>query len=129
MHASNLARFAFVYKGSMLVLRNVGPAGAGKEGRYDSFLAGLLGGYTVFGRSKTSLSQQVLLFGYILDERYGAGQEEELTVTRLSSTSLRVWYLLLPSSLSSLACTRYPTLSAPMLVPRLPTTHGRYLQV
>lgn len=62
MHASNLARFAFVYKGSMLVLRNVGPAGAGKEGRYDSFLAGLLGGYTVFGRSKTSLSQQIVIY-------------------------------------------------------------------
>ena len=46
----------------MLVLRNLGPAGAGKEGRYDSFLSGLLGGYAVFGRNKTSLSQQVRLW-------------------------------------------------------------------
>lgn len=61
MHATNLATFAFIYKSSMLVLRNVGSASAGKEGRYDSFFSGLLGGYAVFGRQKTSLSQQVRL--------------------------------------------------------------------
>lgn len=31
----------------------------GKEGRYDSFFAGLLGGYAVFGRNSGSVSQQV----------------------------------------------------------------------
>ena len=30
-----------------------------KEGRYDAFMAGLLGGYVVFGRSHGSVSQQV----------------------------------------------------------------------
>ncbi|GAB1194483.1 hypothetical protein APSETT444_003729 [Aspergillus pseudonomiae] len=58
-HARNLATFAFIYKSSMLVLRNVNPSGVGKEGRFDSFFAGLLGGYAVFGRNKTSITQQV----------------------------------------------------------------------
>lgn len=43
----------------MIVLRNIPPAGSGKEGRYDSFFAGLLGGYAVFGRQRGSISQQV----------------------------------------------------------------------
>lgn len=43
----------------MIVLRNLNPAGVGKEGHYDSFLAGLLGGYAVFGRHKSSITQQV----------------------------------------------------------------------
>jgi peroxisomal membrane protein 4 len=51
-HASNLARFAVVYKTSMLVLRLFNPVNSGKEGPYDTFFAGLLGGYTVFGRAK-----------------------------------------------------------------------------
>lgn len=43
----------------MIVLRNISPPGSGKEGRYDSFFAGLLGGYAVFGRQRGSISQQV----------------------------------------------------------------------
>jgi peroxisomal membrane protein 4 len=43
----------------MILLRNINPTGAGKEGRYDSFFAGLLGGYAVFGRQRGSVSQQV----------------------------------------------------------------------
>lgn len=58
LHARNLATFALIYKASMIVLRNI-PAGAGKEGRYDSFFAGLLGGYAVFGRQPGSISKQV----------------------------------------------------------------------
>jgi hypothetical protein len=57
-HARNLATFAVIYKASMVLLRNL-PGGAGKEGRYDSFFAGLLGGYAVFGRQPGSISQQV----------------------------------------------------------------------
>lgn len=58
-HARNLATFAVIYKASLIVLRNISPAGSGKEGRYDSFFAGLLGGYVVFGRQPGSVSQQV----------------------------------------------------------------------
>ncbi|THC91662.1 hypothetical protein EYZ11_008882 [Aspergillus tanneri] len=61
-HARNLATFALIYKSSMIVLRNVNPTGVGKEGRYDSFFAGLLGGYAVFGRHKTSITQQIVIY-------------------------------------------------------------------
>jgi len=44
----------------MLALRNLNTSSAGKENRYDSFFAGLLGGYAVFGRNQTSVTQQVL---------------------------------------------------------------------
>lgn len=45
----------------MILLRNLSVSGIEKEGRYDSFMAGLLGGYVVFGRNRGSLSQQVRL--------------------------------------------------------------------
>ncbi|KKK26860.1 peroxisomal membrane protein [Aspergillus rambellii] len=61
-HARNLATFALVYKSSLIVLRNVNPAGVGKEGQYDSFFAGLLGGYAVFGRHKSSITQQIVIY-------------------------------------------------------------------
>ncbi|GAA89305.1 peroxisomal membrane protein (PmpP24) [Aspergillus luchuensis IFO 4308] len=40
-HARNLATFALIWKGVMLALRNINPTTGGKEGRYDSFMAGL----------------------------------------------------------------------------------------
>jgi peroxisomal membrane protein 4 len=61
-HARNLAVFALIYKSSMIVLRNVNPAAVGKEGKYDSFFAGLLGGYAVFGRHKSSITQQIVIY-------------------------------------------------------------------
>ncbi|OQE23248.1 hypothetical protein PENSTE_c009G09285 [Penicillium steckii] len=62
LHARNLATFAVIYKLSMIVLRNINPADVGKEGRYDSFFAGLLGGYAVFGRQRGSISQQIVIY-------------------------------------------------------------------
>ncbi|KAF1959079.1 mitochondrial carrier [Byssothecium circinans] len=60
-HARNLGLFALVYKSSMLFLRNTSPTG--KERHYDAFLAGLLGGYTVFGRTiHNSVSQQIVIY-------------------------------------------------------------------
>lgn len=60
-HARNLGLFALVYKSSMLFLRHTSPTG--KERHYDAFLAGLLGGYTVFGRSiHSSVSQQIVIY-------------------------------------------------------------------
>lgn len=61
-HARNLATFAFIYKATMLVLRNVNPTATAKEGRYDSFFAGALGGYAVFGRHKSSITQQIVIY-------------------------------------------------------------------
>ncbi|KAK0392558.1 hypothetical protein NLU13_2053 [Sarocladium strictum] len=66
-HASNLARFAMIYKLSTLALKHYGPT-PGKEGPYDSFLGGLVGGYFIFGtRSKrtgriSSINQQIVIY-------------------------------------------------------------------
>jgi len=58
-HARNLASFAVVYKTSMLILRII----HGKEGAYDTFFAGLLGGYTIFGSAKQgSVNQQIVIY-------------------------------------------------------------------
>jgi hypothetical protein len=60
-HARNLGLFALVYKSAMLFLKHTSPTG--KERHYDSFLAGLLGGYTVFGRTiHNSVSQQIVIY-------------------------------------------------------------------
>lgn len=62
-HAWNLARFATVYKTSMLVLSMLNPKNPGKEGPYDTFFAGLLGGYTVFGRGNPgAVKQQIVIY-------------------------------------------------------------------
>ncbi|KAH6854530.1 Tim17/Tim22/Tim23/Pmp24 family-domain-containing protein [Chaetomium sp. MPI-CAGE-AT-0009] len=64
-HARNLATFATIYKITCLLLKRFA---GGKEGPYDSFLAGLLGGYVVFGqRSRRSgkipsVNQQIVIY-------------------------------------------------------------------
>ncbi|KAF1989609.1 putative peroxisomal membrane protein [Aulographum hederae CBS 113979] len=59
-HALNLGRFALIYKGTMLLLRRTSPGG--KENTFDSFLAGLAGGYYVFGRRQNSVNQQIVIY-------------------------------------------------------------------
>ena len=67
-HARNLATFAVIYKSIMLVLKQspdpISPASVvGKEGSYDAFLAGLIGGYAVFGRGhQSSVNQQIVIY-------------------------------------------------------------------
>jgi peroxisomal membrane protein 4 len=61
-HASNLARFALLYKSGMILLRK---ANAGKEAPVHSFLSGLHGGYWVFGHgkgAKSSVNQQIVIY-------------------------------------------------------------------
>ncbi|KAI1088360.1 peroxisomal membrane protein 4 [Rostrohypoxylon terebratum] len=66
-HAQNLARFAVTYKLVCYLLKHWG-ATPGKEGRYDTLLAGLVGGYAVFGgREKrsgkiNSVSMQIVVY-------------------------------------------------------------------
>lgn len=66
-HARNLAKFATIYKLTCVLLKRYGST-PGKEGPYDSFIAGLLGGYIVFGqRSKrsgkiSSVNQQIVIY-------------------------------------------------------------------
>lgn len=69
-HAQNLAKYATVYKITMLLLKHMG-SDPGKEGPYDTFFAGLLGGYLVFGRRSkkghvSSVSKQIVIFGMSL---------------------------------------------------------------
>lgn len=66
-HATNLAKYATVYKTTMYILKHLG-ANPGKEGHFDTFFAGLLGGYLVFGRRTkhgniSSISKQIVIFG------------------------------------------------------------------
>ncbi|KAK6336372.1 hypothetical protein TWF696_001933 [Orbilia brochopaga] len=58
-HARNLGTFVLIYKAAMLALRTLSKT----ESRTDSFLAGLLGGYYVFGRNgNSSVNQQICLY-------------------------------------------------------------------
>ncbi|KAL6720666.1 hypothetical protein ACLMJK_002591 [Lecanora helva] len=60
-HARNLATFAFTYKASMVLLRRASLSG--KEHASHSFLAGLTGGYLVFGRGiQSSVNQQIVIY-------------------------------------------------------------------
>lgn len=54
-HARNLAFFATIYKTLLIVQRRM----HGKERPLDSFLAGLVGGYMVFGENN-NVNQQVI---------------------------------------------------------------------
>lgn len=58
-HASNLARFAFMYKAGVLALRKTN---GDKELGAHHFLAGLFGGYWVFGQSQNSINQQIVIY-------------------------------------------------------------------
>ncbi|KZF23814.1 peroxisomal membrane protein 4 [Xylona heveae TC161] len=69
-HARNLAKFAAIYKFSLIVLRQLSlfndrttPGGKPDEARYDTFIAGLIGGYYVFGRGiQSSVNQQIVIY-------------------------------------------------------------------
>lgn len=61
-HAMNLARFATIYKTALLVLSMINPMNPGKEGPFDTFFAGALGGYYVFGRRPNSVKQQIVIY-------------------------------------------------------------------
>lgn len=65
-HAQNLAKYATIYKTTMLLLKYYGGT-PGKEGPYDTLISGLLGGYLVFGRRSkrghvSSVSKQIVIF-------------------------------------------------------------------
>ncbi len=60
-HARNLAVYAAIYKSTMLFLRLTSPDG--KEAAAHTFLAGLVGGYIVFGRGiQSSVNQQIVIY-------------------------------------------------------------------
>ena len=64
-HARNLATFAFIYKAVMLLLRLPGSTASAqrKERSFDALVAGLIGGYAVFGRGiQSSVNQQIVIY-------------------------------------------------------------------
>ncbi len=60
-HARNLAAFAATYKAIILTLRSI--SSTRKEESSHAFLAGLVGGYLVFGRGiQSSVNQQIVIY-------------------------------------------------------------------
>ncbi|KAJ7655150.1 Tim17/Tim22/Tim23/Pmp24 family-domain-containing protein [Mycena polygramma] len=57
-HAFNLAKFVTLYKTFMLIQQK---SNGGKPRSSDTFLAGLLGGYIVFG-DRTAVNEQIVLY-------------------------------------------------------------------
>lgn len=54
-HSTNLGKFVLIYKTLMLAQRKL----SGKELSHHAFLAGLIGGYIVFGDGNNNVSYQV----------------------------------------------------------------------
>ncbi|KAG8900758.1 hypothetical protein FRB99_005772 [Tulasnella sp. 403] len=57
-HAMNLAKFVTIYKSLCLLQRRMN---GGKERKADTFIAGLVGGYVVFGE-RTAINEQIVLY-------------------------------------------------------------------
>ncbi|TFY82067.1 hypothetical protein EWM64_g1947 [Hericium alpestre] len=57
-HAFNLAKFVSLYKTFLLLQKKLN---GGKERPYDTFFAGLLGGYIVFGE-RNAINEQIVLY-------------------------------------------------------------------
>ncbi|KAI0271557.1 peroxisomal membrane protein 4 [Gloeopeniophorella convolvens] len=57
-HATNLAKFVTLYKSLLLLQKQLN---GGKPRAHDSFFAGLLGGYVVFGE-RNAINEQIVLY-------------------------------------------------------------------
>ncbi|KAF8640771.1 hypothetical protein AX17_000421 [Amanita inopinata Kibby_2008] len=57
-HALNLAKFVTLYKTLLLIQKKFN---GGKERNADTFIAGLIGGYTVFGE-RNAVNEQIVLY-------------------------------------------------------------------
>ncbi|VDB99288.1 unnamed protein product [Peniophora sp. CBMAI 1063] len=57
-HATNLAKFVTLYKTLLLLQKKIN---GGKARSHDTFFAGLLGGYVVFG-DRTAINEQIVLY-------------------------------------------------------------------
>lgn len=79
-HAVNLAKFVSIYKTLLLVQKKVNN---GKERGLDTFVAGLISGYYVFGE-RTAINEQVWICPTF-------PPPEDITHRRLSCTSALGW--------------------------------------
>jgi len=57
-HAFNLAKFVSIYKALLLIQKK---SNSGKERNIDTFIAGLIGGYIVFG-DRNAVNEQIVLY-------------------------------------------------------------------
>ena len=80
-HALNLAKFVSLYKTLLLLQKKVN---GGKERSSDTFLAGLIGGYVVFGE-RNAVNEQVWIASASPAELY-----PQLTLARSCSMSAPV---------------------------------------
>ena len=60
-HALNLAKFVSIYKTMLLVQKGLNGSAGGKERGLDTFFAGLVGGWLVFGE-RNAVNEQVVLY-------------------------------------------------------------------
>lgn len=110
MHAMNLAKFATIYKLTMLALKNLStgssPSASISEGPYDTFLAGLLGGYMVFGRASprsgrvSSVNQQIVIyvFARVVLGLAKLSVEKGIIPDRTGTVRARAWPIFAASS-------------------------------
>lgn len=84
-HAFNLAKFVSIYKTLLLLQKKIN---GDKERNIDTFVAGLIGGYIVFGE-RNAVNEQV---DHIF-HRTKKGFAEKMGVYRLCSTSCLVLWL------------------------------------
>lgn len=57
-HSTNLAKYVTIYKAMMVLLKHLN---GGKENSSDAFIAGVIGGYLVFGENN-NVNQQIVLY-------------------------------------------------------------------
>ena len=77
MHATNLATFVFLYKSVLLLQKKFN---GGKVHKADTFIAGLIGGYTVFG-DRNHVNEQVRFMCYSTFDPHDTSVQIVLYVT------------------------------------------------
>lgn len=99
-HATALGSFAFVYKSILLILKllkhgfSKGPTQrtkiSNREGGLESFIAGLIGGYLVYGKVQNSVTEQMVLYVFsrsVLGAANEAVGQNYKSKTALSNTT------------------------------------------
>ena len=92
-HATNLAKFVAIYKSLLLLQRKLN---AGKGRPHDSFFAGLLGGYLVFGE-RNAINEQVRTRSYCSHHPCGYAAAGCVHMRMVASRRARSFLMLPPS--------------------------------
>lgn len=87
-HALNLAKFVSLYKTLLLLQRKIN----GKQQDIDTFIAGLIGGYIVFGE-RNAVNEQVYLITCFSEKKNWLAEKNVILFFRLCSTLYLVSWL------------------------------------